>query len=239
MSAEGESGAREAAGGDLRRRSRRLPSGAHGIPREAVEDDQRERLVAAIAAIAHERGLAEVSVSRIVEQAGISRKTFYELFESKGECVERACEEAHARLFAGVALASEAGGAWLDRVERAVGALLDAATADPLGAELCLIHARAVRGGVGEARWEKGVETMAEAIRGGSETEGEEAERGPLGLSVEFSACAVLWLVALQVRWSGSEGVAGMRGELVRLVADSFLGVVGSVRSARRSVGAA
>ena len=239
MSAEAERSATEEGAADPRTRSQRLPSGAHGIPREAIEDDQRERLVAAIAEIAHESGLVEVSVSRIVEQAGISRKTFYELFENKAECVEFACEEAYGRLFQGVKRASEASGAWLDRLDRAMGALLDAAADNPLGAELYLIHARAVRGSVSEARCERGVETLAEAMQGAREAAGEEANRGLSGLSVEFSACAILWLVALQVRRGGAEGLAGMRGDLVRLVAESFLGVEGAVRNGRPSPGAA
>jgi AcrR family transcriptional regulator len=232
MSAEGERAAAEEGAADPRTRSQRLPSGAHGIPREAIEKDQRERLVAAIAEIAHERGLVEMSVSRIVERAGISRKTFYELFESKTKCVEFACEEAYGHLFEGVKRASREGGAWPDRVERAMGALLDAAAEDPLGAELYLIHARAVRGSLGEARCEKGVEALAEAMRGG-EAAGGGAGRGPPGLSVEFSVCAILWLVALQVRRGGKEGLPGLRGDLVELVAESFLGVEGEMRNGR------
>jgi hypothetical protein len=41
-------------------RARRLPAGSHGIPREVVERNQRERLIAAMAEVCAERGYAAV-----------------------------------------------------------------------------------------------------------------------------------------------------------------------------------
>lgn len=223
MSAAADRSATDRVTDDLATRLPRLPSGPHGIPREAIENDQRQRLVAAIAEIAHERGLVDVSVSRIVEKAGISRRTFYELFESKADCVEFACEEAYGHLFEGVAAASEAGGTWLDRLDGAVGAFLDAAAEDPLGAELYLTHAVSAKG----RGKEKGVEVLAGAMLGEREDDGEEAYRGLSGLSEEFSACAVLSVASLQIRRGGVAGLSELRGDLVSLVAESFLGVEG------------
>ena len=48
----------------------------------------------AIAQVAAERGAANVTVARIVARAGISRRTFYELFEDREACLLAALDEA-------------------------------------------------------------------------------------------------------------------------------------------------
>jgi AcrR family transcriptional regulator len=65
-----------------------LPPGRHGLPRDFVERNQRERLiVGAVEAIA-EVGVEKVIVADIVRNAQVSRRTFYEHFANKEECIE-------------------------------------------------------------------------------------------------------------------------------------------------------
>jgi AcrR family transcriptional regulator len=109
----------------------RLPRGRHGLKPEYVADYQRRRLAAAVAEVAHERGMAGATVSAIVDRAHVSRKTFYEFFENRDACADYAAELATDYLFA-------AG----DDVE----ALLAAAAAEPDLAELALVHAPAFGG---------------------------------------------------------------------------------------------
>lgn len=68
-------------------RIRRLPAGLHGIPRELVERNQRERLIAAMAEVCAERGYAATSVADITRQAGVSTASFYKQFEDKHACL--------------------------------------------------------------------------------------------------------------------------------------------------------
>ncbi|MFL5898534.1 MAG: TetR/AcrR family transcriptional regulator [Solirubrobacterales bacterium] len=64
----------------------RLPPGRHGLPREFVVSNQRGRLSAGTIGAVVEHGYHETTVSRIVEAAGVSRRTFYQYFSSKEEC---------------------------------------------------------------------------------------------------------------------------------------------------------
>ena len=66
-----------------RRRSRRLPSGRHGLRRSFVAANQRERILSAVARAAAELGYTEMSVEAIIARAGVSRRTFYEQFKNK------------------------------------------------------------------------------------------------------------------------------------------------------------
>ena len=63
-----------------------MPSGRHGLTREAVAESQRGRLLFAMAEAVAEEGYAATSVSDVVERAAVSRRTFYELFPDKEAC---------------------------------------------------------------------------------------------------------------------------------------------------------
>jgi AcrR family transcriptional regulator len=65
---------------------RRLPRGIAGLPQEVVVLSQRARLVEATAHVVAEKGYAAATVADIIGQAGVSRATFYELFEDKEDC---------------------------------------------------------------------------------------------------------------------------------------------------------
>ena len=65
----------------------RLPRGRHGLPRELVARSQRERLLAAVVRVAAAKGYESTSVADILEEAGVGRESFYELFEDKKDCL--------------------------------------------------------------------------------------------------------------------------------------------------------
>lgn len=79
-----------AAGGELRR----LPRGPHGLSRQEVERSQRERLLTAAAEMVAAKGYAATSVADISGRAGVSRATFYQLFDDKLDCFLAACRMA-------------------------------------------------------------------------------------------------------------------------------------------------
>lgn len=66
--------------------------------RPAAQGGQRERLVEAMTYVAARSGYGDASVARVIEQAGVSRATFYEYFEDKEACFLAALEAATRRL---------------------------------------------------------------------------------------------------------------------------------------------
>ena len=60
-----------------------LPRHRHGLSREAVRKSQESRLIVATVQVVAEHGYAGASVRQIAARAGISTKTFYELFPDK------------------------------------------------------------------------------------------------------------------------------------------------------------
>lgn len=65
---------------------RRLPRGASSLPQELIVEIQRQRLLEAMTLEVAERGYPATSVADIIGRAGVSRKTFYELFSDKESC---------------------------------------------------------------------------------------------------------------------------------------------------------
>lgn len=85
---------------------RPLPRHRHGLSREQVQASQAGRIILATAEVISERGYAAATVIDIAKRAGVSRKTFYELFADK--------EEAFLAAYTGVSLLVEHTAAALD-----------------------------------------------------------------------------------------------------------------------------
>ncbi|MBT2273805.1 TetR/AcrR family transcriptional regulator [Rhodococcus qingshengii] len=64
----------------------KLPRGPHGLTREEVLQSQSGRLCWAAIQVVAEHGYLRTTVADIVASAGVSRRTFYELFDGKEDC---------------------------------------------------------------------------------------------------------------------------------------------------------
>ena len=62
------------------------PPGGWDSGREGVHASQRARMLDAMARCVASKGYARVSVADVVENAGVSRRTFYEQFRDKEDC---------------------------------------------------------------------------------------------------------------------------------------------------------
>ncbi len=125
----------------------RLPRGRHGLPREFVAQNQRERLLAALAESLEERGYDGTTVSTIGKRAGVSKSDFYKQFESKDACFVAAYDDAVERIRERVLAACGGAGDWATGVVAALAALLDLLAAEPAQAGLVLVEGlRAGRG---------------------------------------------------------------------------------------------
>jgi AcrR family transcriptional regulator len=67
--------------------SQRLPRGRHGLSRETVTRSQRSRLESAVVTVVADRGYEATTVADVLEEAGVGRETFYELFDDKRDCM--------------------------------------------------------------------------------------------------------------------------------------------------------
>jgi AcrR family transcriptional regulator len=116
--------------------------------RPPASAEPRARIIAAAAEIAATRGEEGVTVSRVMELAGVSRQTFYEHFEDRSDCISEVLEEIAALTTARVSAAYANGRAWVERIRAGMLVLLELLDEEPRLAQLCV--SRAVAGGLGK-----------------------------------------------------------------------------------------
>ena len=118
----------------------RLPRGRHGLPRAFVVSNQRERIIDALAVVCAAKGYSAATVEDVIAQAGVSRRTFYDLFSSKQECFLVAYELVMDRVVRAVerSYASE-DCEWPQRMTRLLRTLLSQLAAEPELARLVMV----------------------------------------------------------------------------------------------------
>ncbi|MGW5105424.1 TetR/AcrR family transcriptional regulator [Nocardia sp. NPDC004123] len=127
--------------------TRQLPRGRHGLSRETVVAAQRDRILLALAEAMAENGYVGTPVAAVIKRAGVSRETFYEQFRSKEDCFEAAYERAAELMLTGILTATGSefdGETRTERIERVLGAYLDALAGQPAYARVFLVEVYAV-----------------------------------------------------------------------------------------------
>jgi AcrR family transcriptional regulator len=95
-----------------------------GLGPERVIGLQRARILAAMVQMSVRRGAGNVTVAHVVERAGVSRRTFYEIFEDREDCFMAALDDGIARASRAVLDAYDPDAEWVERVRGALTALL-------------------------------------------------------------------------------------------------------------------
>jgi AcrR family transcriptional regulator len=137
----------------------RPPRGRHGLPPEVVSRSQRDRLLEAAMRVVAEKGYAATTVADLTAEAGVSRTTFYELFEDKEACFLAAYDNAVDILVRRISAAYEAEDRWPDRARAGLATLLEALAADPAQARLALVDVAAA-GPAAQRRYRAAVQRL-------------------------------------------------------------------------------
>ncbi len=106
-----------------------------------VSGVQRTRLLDATFAIVAEQGYRRMTVRRVCERAGISNKTFYDLFSDREDCFLAAFEQAVEELAAAVTPGYEGEREWAARIRGGLGALLACLDMEPELRRLVFVEA--------------------------------------------------------------------------------------------------
>jgi AcrR family transcriptional regulator len=122
-------------------RYQRLPTGAHGLAREEVQRDQRDRLRRAIIELIAERGYPAVRIADLTKLARVSRPTFYSLYEDKEQLTLEAYEDIASRTSQISLAAYGVEGTPREKLRVAIGAYLDLCAAEPDAMSLFLFGA--------------------------------------------------------------------------------------------------
>ncbi len=119
----------------------RSKSGHHS----RIHEIQRSRLLAAAIAAVDELGYADTTVSDVTNRARVSRRTFYELFSNREECLIAVLEDVVALIGAEVSQVDLERLCWRERIRGELWAILCFLDREPALARVCVVQA--LRGG--------------------------------------------------------------------------------------------
>jgi AcrR family transcriptional regulator len=144
------------------------PADKRALARERARAAQRLRLALAMIEAIAENGYRATRVADVIARAGVSRKTFYEHFANKQECLlatyDFVAEEGMRR----VEQAYREADGWPGRVEAGIRALFDASIENPGALRLSLVEIGSV-GPAGIERRERSVDRYVSFLREGLE----------------------------------------------------------------------
>jgi AcrR family transcriptional regulator len=116
-----------------------------GASRDRVVEIQRARLLAAALGAIDEMGYPQATVARVASRARVSRRTFYDLFENREDCLLAALEDALEMVRGELADADLDELSWRERVRRGLWTILEFFDREPVLARVCVVQA--LRGG--------------------------------------------------------------------------------------------
>jgi AcrR family transcriptional regulator len=196
-----------------------LPRGRHSLSRATVQASQRGRLLEAVLAATADRGFVAVTITDIVQRAGVARRTFYENFADKEEAFLAAFEYAAEEVIAAVAGAFRPEDETLQaRVEGYISALLTALDARPAEARAFIVEIGT--GGPAAIALQLDVnERLAKTI---VELNRQTRLRDPFVPPISAARAlaivgAIEELIRHAIHEQGPESICGLRGELVSL----------------------
>ncbi len=199
------------------------PSSRPRVSQEFVQEHRRRRYVEATAEILHEFGRAGLSVTAVVRLARTARNSFYETFGGIEDCIGYGIGLAEAEIFAGLEQLS-GDGDWLAELDQGIAGFFERVVAEPLLAELFLVHSGGSRTDAGRAAFLSGPDRFVPLLRRGRDEAAAPGRQAPSPLVDEFLSRAIVSLAARRVQRSAAESLLGESAYMTRLAAEFYTG---------------
>jgi AcrR family transcriptional regulator len=177
-------------------------------------------MIDAIAELTAEQGYDATKIADIVRRAGVARKTLYDNFDGKEDLFLSAFDLYFTETKRTVEEACDAtGGAWRQRIESGLAALLRCVEARPAAARLCMIEALSATPAA-SARYDRGLRDFVELLK----------RNAPTGTDLpptleETLVGGVAWILNQQIRKGRASRAGELLPELSEFVLSPYLGV--------------
>jgi AcrR family transcriptional regulator len=210
----------------------RLPPGRHGLPREFVVHNQRERLIAGLAEAVDENGYAATTIAHITRHAAVSRRTFYEHFSSKDECFVAAYDTVMAQLRERVAVAFDREDDWPHAAKAGIAAMLGFLGAEPHLARLCMFEAL-VAGPVVVERYDAAIQSLVPYFEAGREGRPREVLARLSPTTEEALVGGMVSLISRRIFAGRTAELESLLPDLVEFTLTPYLGSAEAAKVAR------
>jgi AcrR family transcriptional regulator len=195
----------------------------YGAGREGghVVEMQRRRLLLAFADVLAEHGLEDAGVGRVCKRAGVSRRTFYELFDDREACFAALLGDVVERISHGVLPADTGKLRWREHMRAGLTALLEFFDAEPALAQVCLVETLKAGPAVIERRRQMLDVLIAAVDRGRGETRG---ENGPPPLTADSTVGGALSVIHARVIEDDPRPLVELTNPLMSMIVHPYLG---------------
>jgi AcrR family transcriptional regulator len=212
------------------------PQVAAGAGSGRVAEMQRSRLLAAAARAVEELGYTHATVGHITRRARVSRRTFYELFANREECLAAVLEDAVGEVQREIAAADLEDLAWRERVRGGLWVILSFLDREPALARVCVVQA--LRGGPAVLeRRESILQRLAVVVDEGRQVSARAA--GCTAMTAEGLVGAAFAIVYSRLLRGSGEPLTGLLGELMGLIVLPYHGAAAARREQGRPAPAA
>ncbi|MGH2853239.1 MAG: TetR/AcrR family transcriptional regulator [Solirubrobacteraceae bacterium] len=192
---------------------------------------QRARLIAGAVGAIDKLGYAQTTVGHITSRASVSRRTFYELFANREECLTAVLEEVVGLLAAELDAAGLGGLPWRERVRGGLAAILGFFDREPVLARVCVVQA--LRAGPRVLKRREEILARLAAIVDEGRNEGHRgAECTPL--TAEGLVGAAFAIVYARLLRGERRPLAGLLGELMAMIVLPYRGPAAARRENTR-----
>ncbi len=201
-----------------------MPEGAHGSPlsrrpgpsRESLSA-RRRRFARAAAEVARGSGLGGITVAAVAEAAGTEPDAFDETFPDLDHCLRFGVLDGFEQLTAPLRVLPD--GDWRERLDSAIRGYYAAIAAEPLLAELYLLHSYRLRLRPGDPGPHASVLAFAPLLEAAGVESGQ--ERLPSGIE-DFLGWAIVAAATRAVRCGRAEELPAQSAEVAAFVAIFF-----------------
>ena len=206
-----------------------MPPGRHLIPSDFVAQNQRERMLLAMAELVAERGYQKTTIELIAKTSRVALVTFYEHFSSKEECFLAAFDENVAAAREVFAELLDFEQPWQEQISAGLEIFLEMVVKEQARAKLCIVEAQAA-GTASLARYQEMLESVAPKLREGRDFN-PRASRLPDGLEVAIAG-GIVWLVHQRLVADDVDDLMVLLPEMLQVTLTPFIGEVEAGRAA-------
>ena len=200
---------------------------ADGSRERAVAEMQRSRLLAAAVRALEEQGYEHASVAHITRRARVSRRTFYELFTNREQCIAAVLQDAAGCVRQELGEAGLEGLSWRERMRGGLWTILCFLQREPALARVLVVHSQRGSGAVLAAR-EQIVAQLVAAVDAGRAEAAREA--GCSALTAEGVVGATLAIVQRRLSRRDQPRLGALLGELTATIVLPYLGAAAARR---------
>lgn len=197
----------------------------------AVSDTRRQLILEAMVRVVGRKGYMATSVADVVEEAGLSRTSFYDRFEDKHECFLAAYDLVVERVLGAVVANCDAGQPWLERMRSGLATVVGLFALEPELARTAVVEVAAAGADARQRHWDA-ITAFTEYLADGGELAGDRDLPSNIGL---MAAGAVTGLIFDELLTGRAERLPELLPDLLFAMLVPYIGPRAASEEMRRA----